>query len=183
MDRREAIATASALAGEAKAALLAAALPCDIVTGAGTGTFAYETASGVYDEIQPGSYALMDVDYAKNEPDPSVPAFTQALFLLSTVTSVRAHEGRAALDVGLKAQSTDCGPAMPLFAGWTVRGVNDEHTVLAREGEGPMLRVGEKVRLVPGHVDPTVNLHDWFVVVQNDRVVEVWPIEARGAFF
>jgi D-serine deaminase-like pyridoxal phosphate-dependent protein len=182
-ERRDAIAAASAKAGEAKAALLAASLPCEIVTGAGTGTLAYEAASGVYDAIQPGSYVLMDADYAKNEPDPNVPSFAQALFLLSTVTSVRPREGRAALDVGLKAQSTDCGPAMPLFSGWAVKGVNDEHTVLARDGEGAMLHVGEKVRLVPGHVDPTVNLHDWFVVVQNDRVVEVWPIEARGAFY
>lgn len=69
VERRQAIAAAASLAQSAREALIAAGVPCDIVTGAGTGTFMLEAGSGVYTEIQPGSYALMDVDYAKNEQD------------------------------------------------------------------------------------------------------------------
>jgi D-serine deaminase-like pyridoxal phosphate-dependent protein len=183
VERRDAIADASVKARRAKEALLAANLSCDVITGGGTGTFPYEIASGVYTEIQPGSYPLMDVDYVKNEVDVAAPRFEQALYLLATVMSRRG--ARATLDVGLKAQSIDCGMAQPTFPGWRPRSVHDEHAILDREGDdaGPNLALGDKVRLVPGHVDPTVNLHDWFVVVRAERVVEVWPIEARGAFF
>jgi len=184
-ERRDAIATATSLARRAKAALVDAGLPCDVVTGAGTGTFMLEATSGVYNEIQPGSYAMMDVDYAKNEPEPSWPAFEQSMFILTTVMSRRkdAHSDRATLDAGLKSFSTDSGPASPAFAGWQVRGVSDEHTVLERHGAGPELALGDKPLLIPGHIDPTVNLHDWIVAVRNDRVEAVWRVDARGAIF
>ncbi|HYM48792.1 MAG TPA: DSD1 family PLP-dependent enzyme, partial [Burkholderiaceae bacterium] len=106
-ERREAISAAATLAQSAKNGLLAAGLPCHIITGAGTGTFMLEAASGVYTEIQPGSYALMDVDYAKNEQEPSWPAFEQSLFILTTVMSRRkdARSDRATLDAGLKSFS------------------------------------------------------------------------------
>jgi D-serine deaminase-like pyridoxal phosphate-dependent protein len=184
-ERRRAIESATRLAQAARDALLAAGLPCDAVTGAGTGTFLFEAGSGVYTEIQPGSYILMDVDYAKNEQDPRWPAFDQSLFILATVMSRRHDAGgdRATLDAGLKAFSTDSGPAQPAFAGWTVRGVSDEHTVLDRVGDGPALALGDKVRLVPGHVDPTVNLHEWIVAVRGGRVEAVWPVDARGAVY
>jgi D-serine deaminase-like pyridoxal phosphate-dependent protein len=64
-----------------------------------------------------------------------------------------------------------------------VRGVSDEHTVLDRVGDGPALALGDKVRLVPGHIDPTVNLHDWIVAMRGDRVEAVWPVDARGAVY
>jgi D-serine deaminase-like pyridoxal phosphate-dependent protein len=184
-ERRRAIESATRLAQAARDALLAAGLPCDAVTGAGTGTFLFEAGSGVYTEIQPGSYILMDVDYAKNEQDPRWPAFDQSLFILTTVMSRRHDAGgdRATLDAGLKAFSTDSGPAQPAFAGWAVRGVSDEHTVLDRIGDGPALALGDKVRLVPGHVDPTVNLHEWIVAVRSGRVEGVWPVDARGAVY
>jgi D-serine deaminase-like pyridoxal phosphate-dependent protein len=184
-ERRLAIAAASDLARAARDAIVAAGLPCDIVTGAGTGTFMLEAASGVYNEIQPGSYILMDADYAKNDQDPRWPAFEQSLFIQTTVMSRRrdASHDRATLDAGLKAFSTDSGPAQPAFAGWEVRGVSDEHTVLARVGEGPALALGDKVMLIPGHIDPTVNLHEWIVAVRNDRVEAIWPVEARGAVY
>ena len=180
-ERRQAISLAAALAGAARDSMLLHGIPCDIVTGGGTGTFPYETGSGVYNEIQPGSYAFMDVDYSKNEFDPVSPAFEQALFVLTTVMSVRSD--RATLDAGLKAFSTDSGPAMPAFEGWQVRGVSDEHTVLVRIGDGPDLALGDKPLLIPGHVDPTFNLHDSVVVISGDAVVAVWPIDARGAMF
>jgi len=184
-ERRDAIAAATSLAQRAKGALVDAGLPCDVVTGAGTGTFMLEATSGVYNEIQPGSYAMMDVDYAKNEPEPSWPAFEQSMFILTTVMSRRkdAHSDRATLDAGLKSFSTDSGAASPAFAGWQVRGVSDEHTVLERHGAGPELALGDKPLLIPGHIDPTVNLHDWIVAVRNDRVEAVWRVDARGAIF
>jgi D-serine deaminase-like pyridoxal phosphate-dependent protein len=184
-ERRRAIESAAAIARAARDALRAAGLPCDAVTGAGTGTFLHEATSGVYSEIQPGSYVLMDVDYAKNEQDPRWPRFDQSLFILATVMSRRhdARGDRATLDTGLKAFSTDSGPAQPAFAGWSVRGVSDEHTVLDRSGDGPALALGDKVRLVPGHIDPTVNLHEWIVAVRGGRVEAVWPVDARGTVF
>ena len=184
-ERRAAIVAAAASAQSAQRALIAAGLRCDVVTGGGTGTFMLEAAGGVYTEIQPGSYALMDIDYAKNEQELSWPTFEQSLMIMSTVMSRRndANFDRATLDAGLKSFSTDSGPALPAFAGWQVRSVSDEHTVLERQGAGPDLSLGEKALLIPGHIDPTVNLHDWIVAVRNGRVEGIWPIDARGAIF
>ncbi len=184
-ERRQAIVDAAASAHAAQRALIAAGLRCDVITGAGTGTFMLEASGGVYTEIQPGSYALMDIDYAKNEQELTWPTFEQSLMILTTVMSRRksAQSDRATLDAGLKSFSTDSGPALPAFAGWQVRGVSDEHTVLERHGAGPDLSLGDKPLLIPGHIDPTVNLHDWIVAVRGDRVEAVWPIEARGAIF
>ncbi len=185
VERRQAVSAAASLARAAQTALVAAELPCDVITGAGTGTFMLETASGIYTEIQPGSYAMMDIDYAKNEQDPDWPSFEQSLFIVTTVMSRRKdeHGDRATLDAGLKSFSTDSGPALPAFSGWQVRGVSDEHTVLARNGAGPELALGDKPLLIPGHVDPTVNLHDWIVAMRNDTVEAIWRVDARGAVF
>jgi len=184
-ERRAAVEVAAQKAHDARAALRAANLPCERITGGGTGTFLYEAASAVYNEIQPGSYALMDADYARNAVDPQGPRFDLALAIVSTVMSVRHGAGseRVTLDAGLKSFSTDSGPALPAFAGWRPYAVSDEHTVLHRVGDGPPVRLGDKALLVPGHCDPTVALHDWIVAVRDGRVEEVWPIDARGALF
>lgn len=184
-ERRAAIEAASKKAHDARAALRAADLPCERITGGGTGTFLYEAASAVYNEIQPGSYVLMDSDYARNAADPEAPRFEHALAILSTVMSLRNAEGneRATLDAGLKAFSTDSGPALPSFAGWHPYAVSDEHTVLHKVGEGPSIKLGDKALLVPGHCDPTVALHDWIVAVRGGRVEALWPVDARGALF
>ena len=142
----------------------------------------YDARSKAFDEIQPGSFALMDYDYARNEQDPEVPHFDHALFLLSTVMSMRGD--RATLDAGLKAFSTDSGPARPTFGGWQVRSVSDEHSVLTRVDEsGPMIKLGAKALLLPGHCDPTVNLHDWIVAVRKGKVEDLWCVDARGTVF
>ena len=184
-ERRQAIVQATASAGSAQRALIDAGLRCDVITGGGTGTFMFEATGGVYTEIQPGSYALMDIDYAKNEQELSWPTFEQSLTILTMVMSRRndKRSDRATLDAGLKSFSTDSGPALPAFAGWQVSGVSDEHTVLERHGAGPDLSLGDKPMLIPGHIDPTVNLHDWIVAVRGGRVEAVWPIDARGAIF
>ncbi len=177
-ERREAAAYAAARAALARDALAEANIPCEVITGGGTGTFAYEAASGVYNEVQPGSFIFMDLDYFRNQPDGNVPAFEQSLFVLGAVMSLRGD--RVTLDAGLKAFSTDCGPARPSFPGWQVWSVSDEHTVLMRVGDAPALRLGDKTLLAPGHCDPTVNLHDWIVATRRGHVEALWPVNARG---
>ena len=184
-ERRAAVEAAAQRAHDARAALRAADLPCERITGGGTGTFLYEAASAVFNEVQPGSYVLMDSDYARNSVDPEAPRFEHALSLLTTVMSLRSAEGneRATVDAGLKAFATDSGPALPTFAGWRPYAISDEHMVLHKTGDGPAIRLGDKALLIPGHCDPTVALHDWIVAVRNGVVEDVWPIDARGALF
>lgn len=151
-------------------------LDCPIIGGAGTGTFALEAASGVYTEIQAGSYAFMDADYARNA---APPPFRHALFVLATVMS-RAVPGVAVVDAGHKAIPTDSGyPLVWERPGLAYVGASDEHgKITIGDGEPPAL--GEKLRLVPGHCDPTVDRFDWYVGVRNGRVECLWPIAARG---
>ena len=152
-------------------------LACPVVGGAGTGTFALEAASGVFTEVQCGSYCFMDADYARNA---DAPGFVQALFVLATVMST-AQPGVAVLDAGLKALAVDSG--MPLVwqhPGLTYAGASDEHgKLVCRDGAIPAL--GKKLLLVPGHCDPTVDRYDWYVCVRHGRVECVWPVAARGA--
>ena len=180
-ERAQAVAGAAAAAARVRDALRAAGYVCDEVTGAGTGSYAYELASGVYTELQPGSYVLMDADYALNEPDADTPALAQALTVLCTVITVRPTH--AVLDGGLKAFAVDSGRPRMVLPGWHTGAVSDEHTVIEPDADTTALAVGEKVRLVPGHCDPTVNLHDWIVAVRHGRVEGLWPVQARGALF
>lgn len=171
-------------------ALKAAGLSCDIVGGAGTGTYELEAASGVYNELQAGSYIFMDADYARNQKagGGSYDTFEHALFVLATVMSMTAAE-RAVVDAGLKAFAFDSGPPAPVgMAGAVYERPSDEHgnLNLTQCNERPGL--GDKVRLIPGHCDPTVNLHDWYVGVRGlsgstPTVESLWPVAARGAVF
>jgi D-serine deaminase-like pyridoxal phosphate-dependent protein len=151
-------------------------LDCAIVGGAGTGTFRHEAASGVYTEIQAGSYAFMDVDYAKND---DAPPFRHALFVATTVMS-RAGQGIVVVDCGHKGVAVDCGmPAVWQRPGLRYAGASDEHgKIVVDDGAAPAL--GERLRLVPGHCDPTVDRYDWYVGVRGGRVECLWPIAARG---
>ncbi|WP_407654411.1 DSD1 family PLP-dependent enzyme [Bradyrhizobium prioriisuperbiae] len=182
-ERQAALNESIALTTSTRDAIRAAGLSCDRVTGAGTGSFEIEGASGLYTEIQAGSYAFMDADYAKvRTTDGSTPGgFEHALFVLATVMSVPGA-GRAVCDAGLKAVAVDSG--LPLVAGTTgvkAIGVSDEHCNLS-DPDG-QLRLGAQVRLIPGHCDPTCNLHDWYVGIRNGRVECLWPITARGKVF
>jgi D-serine deaminase-like pyridoxal phosphate-dependent protein len=180
-ERRDAVGRAAARVSVIRDALLAANLPCEVVCGGGTGSFPYEAASGVFNEIHAGSFALMDVNYGRNEVDPAGPAFEFSMFVLTCVMSV--GEERATLDAGLKAFSTDSGPPRPTFSGWRVRAVADEHTVLMRADNGMPVKLGDKALLIPGRCDLTVNLHDWIVAIRKNTVEAVWPIDARGALY
>jgi 3-hydroxy-D-aspartate aldolase len=181
-ERRAAIAAAAESSRRTVDMLRQQGLDCPIVGGAGTGTFEYELESGIYTEIQAGSYCFMDADYARNQ-DPtgaSVGLFRQSLFVLATVMSA-SRPGVAVLDAGLKALATDSG--MPLV--WqrpdiTFTGASDEHGKLEFASETTSPKIGEKLRLVPGHCDPTVDRYDWYVAVRQGRVAALWPIAARG---
>jgi D-serine deaminase-like pyridoxal phosphate-dependent protein len=158
-------------------------IECPIVTGAGSGTYMLEVENGAWNEIQPGSYIFMDADYGRNEWAAPLPRFEHSLFVLTTVMSRPAID-RAIVDAGLKASSVDSGmPALWQRPGLTYRGASDEHGVVQIEsGELPPA-LGEKLLLVPGHCDPTVNLYDWYVCVRGGRVEALWPITARGAVY
>ena len=182
LDERHAVIRNAALhVKNTKALLQEAGIDCPIVTGAGTGTFMFEVELGVWDEIQPGSYVFMDWDYARNEWAPPMPRFEHSLFVLATVMS-RPDPQLAIVDAGLKASSVDSGmPAVWERPGLAYTHASDEHgwVEIAPSAAAPGL--GDKLLLVPGHCDPTVNLYDWYVCVRGGVVEALWPITARGA--
>ena len=185
-ERREVSEAWIAKVAETRELIEEAGLPCEFVTGGGTGTYAFEGASGVFNEIQPGSYAVMDVDYGLNldEKREPVSEFENSLFILSTVMS-RNFDGFAVVDAGVKAGNID--QAMPKV--WKRGGLeyvraSDEHgAIQVAEGMGGNLKTGDRLWLIPGHCDPTINLHDWIVAVRVGVVEAVWPVTARGAVF
>ncbi|MCU0911903.1 MAG: DSD1 family PLP-dependent enzyme [Rhodobacteraceae bacterium] len=181
-DRKAKIDIAVAQVKDAVDALKAEGLDCDIVGGGGTGSYYFESTSGVYNELQCGSYAFMDADYGrildKDGKRIDQGEWENALFILTSVMS-HAKPQKAIVDAGLKAQSVDSG--LPVVFGRTdVKYVkcSDEHGVV--EDMQGVLKVGDKLKLVPGHCDPTCNVHDWYVGVRGGKVEVVWPVSARG---
>jgi D-serine deaminase-like pyridoxal phosphate-dependent protein len=180
-ERRAAIASAVSHARETRDLVAAAGIACPTVTGAGTGTWQLERDSRVYTELQPGSYIFMDADYGRNALAPDDHAFEQSLYVAASVMSVPAPE-RAVVDAGLKAFAMDSGlPVVHAAHGLEYVGASDEHGVLRVDPGVARPVIGERVWLVPGHCDPTVNLYDWIVGVRHDTVECVWPVAARGA--
>jgi 3-hydroxy-D-aspartate aldolase len=182
-ERRAAIDEAVARALEARQRLKHEGLDCAIISGAGTGTFPFEARSEVYTELQCGSYIFMDADYGRNRTENGsyFRDFENSLFVLTTVMS-KSRPGIAVVDAGLKAVSVDSG--LPLVHGMeqvAYVGVADEHGQLDTTRAEELVRLGDKLKLIPGHCDPTVNLYDWYVGYRRDRVESVWPIVARGA--
>ncbi len=181
LERRSAIASAAGMVEKTKELLGKAGIDCPVVTGAGSGSFMLEVESGAWDEIQPGSYVFMDADYARNEWAKPLPSFRHSLFILATVMS-RPRPSLAVLDAGLKASSVDSGmPRVFDRRGLQYVKASDEHGLVEISGEGKAPALGEKLLLVPGHCDPTVNLYDWYVCVRRGRVEALWPVTARGA--
>jgi 3-hydroxy-D-aspartate aldolase len=184
-ERRAAIEGAVSRARRTVELLEANGLSCHTVAGAGTGTFHFESESGLYNELQCGSYVFMDADYACNldEGGEPVSEFEHSLFVLATVMSTARH-GYVLVDAGLKALAFDAGPpAVQHPAGAQYARPSDEHGRIDMAGTNLRLDLGDRVRLIPGHCDPTVNLHDWYVAVRDGVVEEVWPVDARGAIF
>ena len=161
-ERAAAIAHAAACVREAQASIVAAGLTCPLVSGGGTGSFVNEATSGLWGELQAGSYVLMDRDYADNAPAAGAPRFEHALFVKAQVIS--RSEDRAVIDAGHKSHAIDSG--LPRVWGrddLAYHNGGDEHGIL-RPGPGAgaaaLPKLGDTVWLVPGHCDPTVNLHD-----------------------
>ena len=190
-ERREAIGRAVQDVVRVRSTLEAAGIAVDLITGAGSGSFMLEAASGVYGELQAGSYLFMDADYAANERDPAQPAFEHALFVKAQVMSKSASH--AVCDAGHKSHAIDSGlPKVHLltggddvaqaFSALEYSNGGDEHGIL-RGARLPAL--GATVWLVPGHCDPTVNLHDFMVGVRGGLekgVVErIIRVDTRGA--
>ncbi len=182
-ERRAATARAAEAVRTTLEALKGNALACELVSGAGTGTYEFEGTSGLWNELQAGSYVFMDTDYARigGKNSDRYADFEHSLFVLATVMS-RPAPDRAIVDAGLKSYSAEKGP--PWVHGLEdveQVGVSDEHGKLKLGPKAKKLKLGDKVMLIPGHCDPTVNLHDWYVGVRGGRVEALWPIAARGA--
>ena len=137
----------------------------DLVTAGGTGTYAINTWAT---EIQAGSYALMDTAYGTLD----IP-FAQALAILGTVISVSTDW--AVADVGLKALGMDHGN--PSIDGTRVLFCSDEHVTFT---PNESVAVGDHVRILPAHIDPTVALHEAMYVVRDEKVLDRWPVDLRG---
>ena len=181
-DRKAKIELAVAMVKDAVDTLAGVGIGCDIVGGGGTGSYYFEAASGVYNELQCGSYAFMDADYGRildqNGQRIDQGEWENALFILTSVMS-HTKADRAIVDAGLKVQSVDSG--LPVIYGRTdvkYLKCSDEHGVV--EDLGGVLKINDKLRLVPGHCDPTCNVHDWYVGVRGGKVEVVWPVSARG---
>jgi len=160
--------------------LKAEGLECDIIGGAGTGSYYFEGTSGVYNEMQCGSYIFMDADYqrVKDEQGGDISEFENSLFIWTSVMS-KAKADKAICDAGLKAQSVDSG--LPVIFGRSdIEYIKcaDEHGVITDPENS--LKLNDKLKLVPGHCDPTCNVYDWYVGVRNGKVECLWPVSARG---
>jgi D-serine deaminase-like pyridoxal phosphate-dependent protein len=141
----------------------------DVVSGGGTGTWDVNTW---VTELQAGSYCLMDTEYT-----PHAAGFENALHVWATVISM-SPKGWGVLDAGLKAFGMDHGDPTVVDVGkcWFV---SDEHITFGL-ADGATVKVGDKVRVIPAHVDPTVSQHERLHVVDGDDVVEVWDVDLRG---
>jgi D-serine deaminase-like pyridoxal phosphate-dependent protein len=164
--------------------LHSAGIDVPMVTGAGTGSFVRETKSGLWGELQAGSYLFMDADYGANQVDPDSPGFEHALFVKAQVMS--RCVSHAVCDAGHKSHAIDSGlPTVALPAGLQFANGGDEHGLLHAADPGALPQLGDTVWLVPGHCDPTVNLHDFYVGVRGGlkqgQVERIIAIDARGA--
>jgi D-serine deaminase-like pyridoxal phosphate-dependent protein len=191
-ERQAAIEHAAVSVRTAQDRLAEARVQCPLVTGAGTGTFALEAASGVWGELQCGSYVFMDRDYADNQlaqqpPGAGQVAFEHALFVKSQVMSVGA--AHAVVDAGHKSHAIDSGMPRVWQGGFEFRNGGDEHGILTLATQADsrptaLPEIGDTVWLIPGHCDPTVNLHDRYIGVRGGLVhgvVEcIWAVDARG---
>lgn len=181
-ERKAKLDAAIAQVRDAVDALTEAGLKPEFVSGGGTGSYYFESNSGLYNELQCGSYAFMDADYGrihdKDGKRIDQGEWENALFILTSVMS-HAKADKAIVDAGLKAQSVDSGLPV-IFGRDDVQYVkcSDEHGVVA--DPNGVLKVNDKLKLVPGHCDPTCNVHDWYVGVRNGKVETLWPVSARG---
>lgn len=184
-ERNSALAASASRVRDAIACLKAAGIHTPLVSGAGTGSFVREAGGGLWGELQTGSYLFMDADYAANEADADAPPFEHALFIKAQVMSRSARH--AVCDAGHKSHAIDSGlPRVAQPSGLRYANGGDEHGVLHPADLGvPPPAWGSTVWLIPGHCDPTVNLHDVYVGVRGGlrvgQVERIITIDTRGA--
>jgi D-serine deaminase-like pyridoxal phosphate-dependent protein len=160
--------------------LRAAGFAIEIVTTGGTGTAEICASSAGVTEVQPGSFVFMDTDYRHALGG----QYAHALTILSTVIS-RPEPRRAVIDAGCKSLATDSGiPELKGGPEVRYRSAGDEHGILTWEDgdlpAGVSLEVGERIEMFPGHIDTTVNLHDWYYAHREGKLEALWPVAARG---
>jgi D-serine deaminase-like pyridoxal phosphate-dependent protein len=148
---------------------------CTIISAGGTGTFdLYDPSDPLLarvNEVQAGSYALMDSHYGALE----LP-FVQALYVVGTVISV--SDSWAVIDVGLKSLGMDHGN--PTIEGASVWFCSDEHITFSMKDGRPLPGIGNRVLVRPAHIDPTIALHEvMHVVDQIGTVIDAWPVNLR----
>ena len=151
-----------------------------IITGVGTGCFDLEVSENIYDEIQVGSYAFMDAHYSSLKHDNKLNNtnnFENSLFILSSVMS-KALDKHAVVDAGLKSISVDSGLPKTNNNNISYIKCSDEHGIIYDPENS--LKINDKLYLIPGHCDPTCNLHDWYVIIKNEIVMDLWRVSARG---
>lgn len=176
-ERQAAIVERTNYLREVLSALSAAGHPIARVSGSGTGTFMIDAQLGALTELQCGSYIFMDREYLDCElDDGEAPTFEPALCVDATVISAN-RASHVTIDAGFKALAADAGPPT-VVGGGEYRFMGDEHGAVI--GATSLPGLGERVALIQGHCDPTVNLYDTFAVVEDDVVVDVWPVTARG---
>jgi D-serine deaminase-like pyridoxal phosphate-dependent protein len=159
-------------------------LPTKIVSGGGTGTFDIDREQRLFTECQAGSYVFMDVQYNEVEILRRRPVpFATALFVQGMVLSNN-HPKSATVDAGFKSFAMD-GP-LPLVHSGAPEGAKfqfygDEFGKLFWRTKSKRMALGKKVEFVTPHCDPTVNLHNVYHCVRGDRLVDIWPVDARGS--
>jgi D-serine deaminase-like pyridoxal phosphate-dependent protein len=149
-----------------------------VVTTGGTGTAEFCASVKGITEVQPGSFLFMDTDYRNALGDKN---YSNSLTILSTVLSVQGTR-IVTIDAGLKSLTTDSGLAECKTPGYTYGVLGDEHGSLKwEEGrEDLKLKVGDRVEMVPSHIDPTINLHDTYYAHRDGVIEEIWTVDARG---
>lgn len=147
----------------------------EVVTTGGTGTAEFCASVPGVTELQPGSFIFMDTDYRA-----AVGTFySNSLTILSTVVSKQGPRA-VTIDAGLKSLTTDSGLAECKDPRYTYDVLGDEHGSLTWEEGTPDLAVGDRVEMIPSHIDPTINLHDWYYGYRNGVIEEIWPVDSRG---
>ena len=156
-------------------------LSLEIITGGGTGTFETDCELGRLNEVQPGSYVVMDAQYKViGGQAGAFQVFQHALFVRTQVIS-RTGDRWCVVDAGLKSMSSDAGhPELIEYDMLSYSFAGDEHGIIDLKDSRPGPKIGDKLTIIPGHCDTTINLYDHYIVVQAGKVVDVWSIDTRG---
>lgn len=156
---------------------------CDIVTGSGTGTYEIDMQIPELTEIQPGSYAVMDAEYFSINLKDNSHKYQSALTLLTTVISTN-QKTHVTCDAGWKAlYEVPTKPIIlkPSCYQYDWGGFGDEHGKITAINNTKLPKLGDRLELMVAHCDPTINMYNYFYVIENEIVIDIWPIDMRGS--